>query len=224
MWRQEPQQAPVLVSRPFFDVMGLTQSGDRRLASGHPGPDLDSPGNLGLMASLDDGVIWQSVSLSGEVVFHRLVAADNVVMGVSAHDGRLLRSEDSGQTWVDLGTPPLYDLAVDPTNVKVVVATTADGLVRSTDGGRTFMPIDSPALLAFLAWTDSGLYSASADGQVFLSTDDATTWGARGDIDGQPKSLAGDTGTVISLVGDSIVESTDGGYSFSPRVSGLARH
>ena len=224
LWKQEQQQEPVLVSGPAFDVMGLTQNGDRWLASGHPGPEMDSPGNLGLMASGDGGVTWQSVSLSGEVDFHRLVAADNVVVGLSAHDRTLLRSEDGGQTWLNLGSPPLYDLAIDPTNAKAVVATTSDGLVYSADAGRTFTPIASPALLAFLAWTDSGLYSASVDGQVFLSTDAGTTWKARGEIKGQPESFAADASTVISLVGDSIVESLDGGLSFSPRVSGIARH
>ena len=224
LWKQDQQQKPVLMSAPAFDVMGLTQNGDRWLASGHPGPEMDSPGNLGLMSSVDDGVTWQSVSLSGEVDFHRLVAADNVVVGLSAHDRTLLRSEDGGQTWLNLGSPPLYDLAVDPTNAKVVVATTSDALVYSADAGRTFTPIASPALLAFLAWTDSGLYSASVDGQVFLSTDAGTTWKARGEIKGQPESFAADANTVISLVGDSIVESLDGGLSFSPRVSGIARH
>ena len=224
MWKQEQQQEPVLMSAPAFDVMGLTQNGDRWLASGHPGPEMDSPGNLGLMSSVDDGVTWQSVSLSGEVDFHRLVAADNVVVGLSAHDRTLLRSEDGGQTWLNLGSPPLYDLAVDPTNAKVVVATTTDGLVHSADAGQTFTPIASPALLAFLAWTDSGLYSASVDGQVFFSTDEGTTWKARGEIEGQPQSFAADASTVISLVGDSIVESLDGGISFSPRVTGIARH
>ena len=224
MWKQEQQQEPVLMSAPAFDVMGLTQNGDRWLASGHPGPEMDSPGNLGLMSSVDDGVTWQSVSLSGEVDFHRLVAADNVVVGLSAHDRTLLRSEDGGQTWLNLSSPPLYDLAVDPTNAKVVVATTTDGLVHSADAGQTFTPIASPALLAFLAWTDSGLYSASVDGQVFFSTDEGTTWKVRGEIKGQPQSFAADASTVISLVGDSIVESLDGGLSFSPRVTGIARH
>ena len=224
LWKQEQQQEPVLVSAPAFDVMGLTQNGDRWLASGHPGPEMNSPGNLGLMASDNGGVTWQSVSLSGEVDFHRLVAADNVVVGLSAHDRTLLRSEDGGQTWLNLGSPPLYDLAVDPKNATVVVATTSDGLVHSADAGRTFTPIASPALLAFLAWTDSGLYSASTDGQVFLSTDEGTTWKARGEIEGQPQSFAADASTVISLVGDSIVESLDGGLSFSPRVTGIARH
>ncbi len=224
MWQQKSAQVPVLVSQPPFDVMGLTRTGDRWLASGHPGPDMDAPGNLGLMESTDDGVTWQAVSLSGEVDFHRLVAAGDVVMGVSAHGGMLLRSEDGGASWLDLGTPPLYDLAVDPTDPQVVVATTEAGPVRSTDGGRTFRPITSSVLLALLAWTGNGLYAASVDGQILQSTDSGATWNTRGMLAGQVEALAADANTLVALVDNTIVESTDGGVSFSPRLTLAGAH
>lgn len=224
LWQQDPQQEPVLLSQPPFDVMGLTRTGDRWLASGHPGPGMDGPGNLGLVASDDGGVTWQPVSLSGEVDFHRLTAAGDVVIGLPAHDGRLLRSEDGGQTWDDLGTAALYDLAVDPTAPEIVVATTAEGPVRSTDGGRTFTPITSPALLAFLAWTDSGLYAASVDGQILLSIDSGATWDVRGTLGGQPEALAADGSRVVAVVADAVVESTDAGFKFSPRLTGVGQH
>ncbi len=224
MWQQKSAQVPVLVSQPPFDVMGLTRTGDRWLASGHPGPDMDAPGNLGLMESTDDGVTWQAVSLSGEVDFHRLVAAGDVVMGVSAHGGMLLRSEDGGASWFDLGTPPLYDLAVDPTDPQVVVATTEAGPVRSTDGGRTFTPITSSVLLALLAWTGNGLYAASVDGQILQSTDSGATWNTRGMLAGQVEALAADANTLVALVDNTIVESTDGGVSFSPRLTLAGAH
>lgn len=51
--------------------------------------------------------------LSGEVDFHRLAPSDSVVVGLNAADGRLLRSDDDGATWTDLGVPGLYDLAID---------------------------------------------------------------------------------------------------------------
>ncbi len=224
MWQQKPQQGMVLVSQPPFDVMGLTRTGGRWLASGHPGPDMAAPGVLGLLESLDNGVTWQPVSLSGEVDFHRLVAAGEVVMGLSAHDGKLLRSQDGGLTWADLGTPPLYDLAVDPSDPEVVVATTADGPVRSTDGGQTFTPITSSQLLAFLAWTNNGLYAASVDGQILLSTDSGATWITRGTLGGQPEALAADADNLVALVGDTILESTDGGVSFTTRMAGVGQH
>ncbi len=217
LWQEKPAQVPVLVSQEPFDVMGLTRAGDRWLASGHP-TDVDAPGNLGLVESTDDGVTWQPVSLSGEVDFHRLVAAGDVVMGVWGHGGKLLRSEDGGASWVDLGSPLLYDLAVDPTDPEVVVGTTEGGPVRSTDGGRTFTPINSSVLLALLAWTGNGLYATSVDGQILQSTDSGATWNTRGTLGGQVEALAADANTLVGLVGNTIFESTDGGVSFSPRL------
>lgn len=56
------------------------------------------------------------------------------VMGISAHDGGLLRSEDSGKTWQALSNPNLLDLAMDPTDPSMIVGTTQTSLVRSIDG------------------------------------------------------------------------------------------
>jgi len=224
MWRLDPENSLVLVSQPSFDVMGLTRNGDRWLASGHPGPDMAAPDDLGLIQSLDSGVTWQPVSLSGEVDFHRLVASGEVVLGLSAHDGKLLRSQDGGLTWVDLGSPPLYDLAVDPNDPDLVVATSADGPVRSTDGGQTFTPITAPVLLALLAWTDQGLYGASVDGEILYSTNGGMNWEARGSLGGQPVALAANASSVVGFVGDSVLASLDGGVTFKPRISGIGQH
>ena len=131
LWEQRPGAEPQQVSEDAFDVMGLSLGADRWYASGHPGEGMDAPGDLGLLASDDGGRTWSEVSLGGEVDFHRLVTSGDVILGINAHDGRLLRSEDAGLTWTDLGTPPLFDLAVDPSDAAVVVATTEEGLVRS---------------------------------------------------------------------------------------------
>ena len=109
-------------------------------ASGHPGEGQDLPADLGLQQSTDDGVTWTSVSLEGQVDFHRLGVSGRVLLGLSASDGRLLRSTDAGTTWTDLGTPPLYDLAVNPTDAEMVVGTTEQGPVASDDGGKSFTP------------------------------------------------------------------------------------
>jgi len=113
-WRQSPQQELVLLSQPVFDVMGLSRTGDRWLASGHPGPDMNAPSDLGLIESLDNGVTWKNVSLSGQVDFHRLVAAGDVLMGVAAANNALMRSTDGGTTWNNLGTPPIFDFGYQP--------------------------------------------------------------------------------------------------------------
>lgn len=224
LWAQQPGQEPAQVSRDSFDVMGLTLADDRWLASGHPGPGMDAPADLGLLESIDQGRTWEEVSLGGRVDFHRLVTSGTVVVGVNAHDGRLLRSEDGGKTWADLGTPGLYDVVISPTDPALLVGTTPDGPVRSTDGGATFTPAPGAPLLALLAWTGDVLYSIDVDGAVHASTDDGATWESRGAVSEQPAALAAVDDRVAALVGNGIVESSDGGVTFSPRITDIAGH
>jgi hypothetical protein len=224
LWEQLPGQDPQQVSQDPFDVMGLTLTADRWFASGHPGEGMDAPGDLGLLASEDSGRTWSEVSLGGEVDFHRLVASGDVILGVNAHDGRLLRSEDEGLTWTDLGTPPLFDIAVDPGDPAVVVGTTEDGLVRSADGGRTFAPVATPSLLALLAWTGPTLLAADTQGQVHGSTDAGLTWTSLGTVAGQPSAFAAEGDTVAVQVDDDVLVSEDGGRTFEPRITDLAGH
>jgi hypothetical protein len=224
LWEQQSGGVPRPRAEVVFDVMGLARDGDRWLASGHPGADMEAPGNLGLRESRDGGTTWSEVSLSGEVDFHRLVAAGDTVMGMSAGDGKLLRSADDGKTWQDLGSPPLFDLAIDPDSATIVIGTTPDGPVRSTDGGATFVPITGAPLLALLGWDTSAFIGISSTGQVHRSIDAGVTWTALGTLEGPATALAVSSEAVVALVGDTIVESTDGGMTFAPRLRGVGVH
>ena len=223
-WKQEIGREPVLLSQPAFDVMGLTGSNDRLLASGHPGPEMDGPSDLGLIESVDDGVTWQSVSLLGEIDFHRLAAVDDFILGLAAHSGSLLRSTDGGGTWSDLGAPGIFDLAINPANPDLVFATSEDGALRSENGGETFIPVTTPELLAFLAWGGQGLYAASTQGQILFSSDSGESWSTRGSLRAAPGELSVDAGNVVALVDDSIWGSVDGGLTFVKRVAGSGEH
>ena len=137
LYRQEPGQPPQLLSETPFDVMGLTNDGTRWLASGHPGAGEDLPGDLGLRAS-DDGTTWTTLSLLGEVDFHRLTAAGSTILGVSAHDNALLRSTDAGSTFTRLDNPGVYDVALDPGDPTQALATTQTGPMASLDTGASW--------------------------------------------------------------------------------------
>ena len=224
LWVQPQGQPAQLVSDPPFDVMGLALSGQRMFASGHPAEGEDRPADLGLQQSIDDGVTWTSVSLEGQVDFHRLGASGRVLLGLSAHDGKLLRSTDAGATWTDLGTPALFDLALNPTATKMVVGTTEQGPVASDDGGTSFTPIAGAPLLALLSWTPSHLYGITPEGILHTSTDDGETWDEVGQVPGQPAAIAAQGERVVVLAADTIFESTDGGATFAPRITGVAGH
>lgn len=222
LWGQQPGQPATQISKESFDVMGLAQAGTTLYASGHPGTGQNAPADLGLQASTDRGVTWQPVSLLGQVDFHRLRAAGTVIQGLSAHDGKFLRSTDSGKTWTDLGTPPLFDFAIDPANPDQLIGTEQSGPVSSTDGGKSLTPIKNAPLLAFLAWTGETTYAIAADGSVQTSTDAGSTWKQVGQLDGIPAALAADGNHVVALAGTTIYESTNGGKTFTPRITGIA--
>lgn len=222
LWAQLPGLPAEQVSDQAFDVMGFAQAGDTMYASGHPGDGQDAPPDLGLRSSTDAGKTWSTVSLEGQVDFHRIRADETVVQGLSAHDGKLLRSTDTGKTWTDLGTPALFDFALDPKDPAHLIGTTQTGPMRSTDGGATFQPIPEAPLLAFLAWSGTTLHAIGADGTVQASTDSGDTWTQLAQLLGQPQALAADGALVVALAGTTIWESTDGGKTFTPRVTGLA--
>lgn len=224
LWEQAPGQAPQAVSEEAFDVMGFTPQGDRWLASGHPAAGSTAPGNLGLLESTDEGVTWQPVALSGEVDFHRLVAAGDRLFGINSADNALLRSDDDGRSWTSAGTVPLFDLAVDPGNPDTLLGTTADGPVISIDAGSTFQSAPAPTLIALLAWTRRALVGVAADGQVLESTDRGASWQAKGRVTGQPAAVAADGSRVAVLADGAVYESTDDGATFTQRVTGITGH
>ncbi len=220
LYRQDPGQAPALVGEPF-DVMGLTLAADWWLASGHPGPGMAAPADLGLLASTAGGATWQQVSLAGEADFHRLTASGATVLGVNSGDGLLWRSTDEGVQWATHGAGP-FDLALNPADPAQGIATTSSGLLGSRNGGLTWAPIPDAPLIAYVAWTGVGIVGAAPDGQILRSTDGGATWTPAGRVDGQPSALAASGERVAVLQGDTLWESIDAGATFTARITGLA--
>lgn len=221
LWQQNSGEQATLLSEPAFDVMGLVVAPSGLLASGHPGPGQDLPADLGLRRSTDGGGSWRTISLEGEVDFHRLQAVGRVVLGLSSTDGRLMRSQNDGVSWQDLGTPPVYDIALDPRDSKRVLATTEQGPVLSTDGGQNFAPIDGAPLLALLSWAGNTVYAAAPNGDIYSSADAGMTWKRTGSAGGPPSAIAAEGDHVVVLAGTTIVQSSDGGATFTPRITGL---
>jgi photosystem II stability/assembly factor-like uncharacterized protein len=223
LYRHAPGEQPTLLSDTTFDVMGLTYDGQRWLASGHPGQGEDLPADLGLRTS-PDGRAWTTVSLLGEVDFHRLTASGDTVLGVAAHGGQLLRSTDGGQTWTTLTNPGVFDLALHPAEPRRAVATTQTGPVLSDDAGSTWTALTGAPIIAFVAWSGSDLIGVAPDGTVHVSSDDGATWTARTNAGGQPAALAVDGRRIAVLVGGTVRESADGAATFTDRITGIGGH
>ena len=224
LWSQSPGQVPVQISQRSFDVMGFAKTESRWLASGHPARGEDGPADLGLLESLDRGVTWQEVSLSGEADFHRLTTSGDRIFGVSSVDDALLRSDDAGATWTNLGSLGLFDIAMDPANPDTLIATTADGLVRSTDAGATFSPVATPSLIALLAWTPNYVVGADVDGRIMTSVSGGSTWEALTTLPEQPAAIGADGSRIAVLAGSTVYESVDGGKTFTERITEIPGH
>jgi photosystem II stability/assembly factor-like uncharacterized protein len=232
LWLQQGTNAAGRIGKSHFDVMGLARMSGGLVASGHPGEGEEQVNDLGLRGSSDEGKTWQNISLFGKVDFHRLVASGTTVMGVSAHDGALLRSDDSGKTWRTLANPGIYDLALDPTDPSMVVGTTKNGLTLSVDGGKTFAAVPSAPLLALLSW-DQGrsvgsgstrFVGISPSGVVYESPDMGMTWRKLATIPGQPGALSVHGNEIAVLSGMTVYFSSDGGMTFKERIVGVPGH
>ncbi len=224
LWLQDGKQPPSRVGTSRFDVMGLAQVSGGLVASGHPGEGDEQVGNLGLRESNDGGLSWRNISLYGKVDFHRLATSGETIMGLSAGDGALLRSDDSGKTWTTLPNPNIYDLAMNPRNPSMIVGSTENGPILSSDGGKTFTAIASAPLIALFSWDKARLVGVAPDGLVYESMDMAMTWRKIGSVPGQPQALSVRGNEIAVLAGTELYYSSDAGLNFIKRITGISGH
>jgi photosystem II stability/assembly factor-like uncharacterized protein len=219
LFRSAPGESTATrVDAPEQDLMGFSIAGpDHFVASGHPGPGMDAPPNLGMIESTDRGRTWKTLSLSGEADLHLLRASGNTAY---AYDGTLRVSTDGGRTWEQRDAPDqLIDIAIDPADDEHVLASTGGGVRASSDGGRTWTDttLAAPALLA---WAQgAGPFAIDGNGRVLRSRDGGMKWKAGGTYQGQPAAFAADASdTIYVALGDGAVEaSIDGGRTWQPR-------
>lgn len=208
---------PVQVG-PIRDYMGFTVVGPNHfLASGHPGIGENAPGNLGLIESTNGGEKWDTLSLRGQADFHALASRKGVTYGNSA--GVLMASQDN-KTWERRSNLPMRDIAISPTDTNRLLATTSSGLARSTDGGRNFQLISPAPPLSLISIADNGrAVGVTDDGIVHVSADEGTTWEQRGSINGAPQAMTATNDSIHIATADGILDSTDGGQTFTTRYS-----
>lgn len=127
--------------------MGFTITGPGAfLSSGHPGPGEQVANPLGVVTRTDAGATWTALGLVGEVDFHALETVPGIVYGYDATNQVLRASTDGGASWDTRAALAALDIAADPADPAVVLATVQGSVAASNDGGRSFTPPAGPAL------------------------------------------------------------------------------
>jgi photosystem II stability/assembly factor-like uncharacterized protein len=224
LWSQMSGKAATRIGNSHFDVMGLAMVNGMMVTSGHPGVGEQNVNNLGFQMSMNGGMAWDNTSLMGKVDFHRLVASGNAVMGISAGDGALMRSEDAGRTWTTLTNPGLYDIAMDQTDSTMVIGTTQSGPVISIDGGKSFKAIPNAPIVGLVSWDKARLVGVTPVGVVYQSLDMGSTWKKLATIPGEPMALTVKGDQIAILAGTTVYYSTDAGITFKERIVGVSGH
>ena len=209
----------------YQDTMGFSIVGPNRfIGSGHPDArEQELPPLLGLIESTDAGKSWQPISLLGEADFHVLRSAGERVYGYDASNDRLLASTDGGREWNELGKPaPIVDLAPNPSDPRLLVATGIGGLDQGTyasrNGGQSWQRLNDA--VGLLAWpTPERLYLVDVTGKARISSDGGRKLTQRGEIGGQPAALlaVGKNELYVALHDGTIKRSTDSGATWTVR-------
>lgn len=221
VFRLREGEEPVRVADRYQDTMGFTVVGPGHfLASGHPSVDektLRAPGKpplLGLIESKDEGGTWEALSLLGDADFHALAAQHGQIYGFDATGARFMTTAD-GRDWTERSTTQLVSFAVSPVDRDAVVAGTGAGVSRSADGGVTWEPMPGAPGAAFVAWDETGVWAATAEGRLAASPD-GVTWQDRGPLPGgrEPEALLAHEGDLYVATHTGIHRSPDGGRTW----------
>lgn len=202
--------------------MGFEVAGpDRFLASGHPPPGESPSPHLGLIESNDAGETWRSVSLDGRADFHVLRADHGRVYAYDGLSQRIMLRDGAGERWVERRVPaPVLDLAVSPSDPDRLIVAVAAGLLETEDSGESWRQVFAKAGL--LAWAKRDrLLLVDEAGILRESRDGGRLWRRRGDVGGRPVAFTGDPSgeLYVALEDGTVVASSDGGASWSLRVS-----
>jgi hypothetical protein len=204
-----------------FDAMGITSTADTLYASGHPGPTtpegFGSP-NVGLVQSDDGALTWRSVSLAGVADFHDLSAVSEESKTIYGLQGEALRrSDDGGQTWVDLPTVQARDIVVSPGSGGTLYATTEAGLAVSSDRGESFATDPrAPVMYVIAARNEGGLVGVDLAGTVRYQDGPSAEWVSGGTLSGtaQAFSYLDEFGVLLVADDRGVLASEDFGVSW----------
>lgn len=176
-----------------------------------------------ISVSEDDGKTWTAMNgKSGHVDWCAVDWSDlQFVLTLKHESGDLLLvSRDGGKTFDEVGKGYGPAWIFDSKTAVVAEAKTRDrpkpGLLRTEDGGKTFKRCGDYSTRALPRWRKNTLYWV-VDGALIASSDKGESWKKLGDLkDGRFGPIFGkDDKHLFVLTGPGIVESTDGGATWS---------
>ena len=203
-----------LVGKERIDVMGFVSLGDVLVASGHPAVGSTTPNPIGVIKSVDGGLTWKSISLSGKVDFHYLEGSGSDFYGADSQTGKLMYSADSGVTWNTLGANTFTDIAVSPMKSGTAIAIKDSELLLTQNAFKTSRKIESSLKITQVEWRKSGLYALSGN-SLYKSTNSGKTWIKQSILKGAPGILSASDQLMLVTVGSDIYTSKNKGKSFT---------
>lgn len=157
--------------------------------------------DAGLFARSQDGATWASLAADTELASAAVLALAVAPDGRQLYAGTAARgifaSQDGGRTWVQTYAGEYVpNVALDPANPSLAVASLRTRLVRTVDGGRSWhtLPVSwAENEITSLLWlADGTLGAGTGRGGLYRSLDGGDSWTA-----GQIGSEAG--GSVLAL-------------------------
>lgn len=207
------QNSVKLVGKEKIDVMGFVSLGNVLIASGHPAAGSKMPNPIGVMKSLDSGLTWESVSLSGKVDFHFLEGSGSDLYGSDSQTGKLMYSSNSGVTWKLLGANTFTDIAVSPKKSGVAIAIRDSELLITQSAFKTTTTIGITLTMTQIEWRKSGLYGLSGR-SLYKSANSGRTWTRQSTFKSAPGLLSASDQLMLVTVGSDIYTSKNEGKSF----------
>ena len=143
-------------------------------------------------------------------------------------DRGLFRSINSGKTWKHVHVRGQVMKIVESNGV--LLATCAEGIIRSTDDGENWALVFSEGGGGIVVEHIKGGFAAimfntqSNTRRMRTSYDGGKSWQPSGQVAGPPEAMAADTNTLVVLTEGTVFASTDGGKTFTPRITGLGAH
>ncbi|MDO8549647.1 MAG: YCF48-related protein [Ignavibacteria bacterium] len=182
----------------------------------------------------DGGNIWNPSYVSATTYLKDVIFIDdNKVLAIGG-EGKILKSSDAGKSWFPINSGVTGDLEIivfkDSLNGLIIV--NFGLLIKTTDGGETWQPINYnfSGLNDGVFFGNNGIALAGQSGDIFISTDDGTSWTIR--TVSSPDYLSSIdfrdplNGTAVGEIGK-IFYTTDGGDNwiseFSPTIIDLIK-